>query len=137
MNSDLPFFTVVTPSFNSAKYISQTIKSVLNQTYQNFEYFIIDGGSTDETIPIIKSFSAYIDYTISEVDLGMYDALNKGFKKGKGDIFCYINSDDLLLPNTLAIVSELFMTNKNYDLIYGDMNIIDQNNSFLYTYKFV
>ena len=134
MNSDLPFFTIITPSFNSEKYISESIKSVLNQTYKNFEYFIIDGGSTDNTNQIIKTFSSKIDYIISEKDLGMYYALNKGFDNAKGDILCYINSDDLLLPNTLAIVAEFFMKNKNLDLVYGDMQIIDKDSNYLYTH---
>ena len=134
MHTDLPFFTIVTPSFNSEKYIGKSIEAVLSQTYRNFEYFVIDGGSKDSTKSIIDSFGSVIDYTVSEKDDGMYSALNKGFKRGKGDIFCYINSDDILLPNTLAIVAELFYFYKSYDLIYGDMNIIDYKGEYKYTY---
>lgn len=134
MNNNLPSFTIVTPSFNSEKYISKTIESVLSQTYRNFEYFVIDGDSKDSTNKIIKSFGSDIDYTISERDKGMYCALNKGFNKGKGDIFCYINSDDILLPNTLAIVAEFFYFNQNYDLVYGDMNLIDHKGNYKYTH---
>ena len=134
MHNDLPFFTIVTPCFNSEKYIRKSIESVLNQTYKNFEYFIIDGGSEDATKSIIKSFGSKINYTISEKDKGMYDALNKGFKKGKGEVFCYINSDDILLPNTLAIVAELFYFDPKCELIYGDMNIIDHKGDYKYTY---
>ena len=134
MNNNLPSFTIVTPSFNSEKYISKTIESVLSQTYSNFEYFVIDGDSEDSTKKIIKSFGSDIDYTISEKDEGMYCALNKGFKKGKGDIFCYINSDDILLPNTLAIVAEFFYFHQNYDLVFGDMNLIDHKGDYKYTH---
>jgi len=134
MNNNLPSFTIVTPSFNSEKYITNTIESVLSQTYRNFEYFVIDGDSEDSTNKIIKSFGSDIDYTISEKDEGMYCALNKGFKKGKGDIFCYINSDDILLPNTLAIVAEFFYFHQNYDLVYGDMNLIDHKGHYKYTH---
>ena len=134
MNNNLPSFTIVTPTFNSEKYIRKTIESVLSQTYRNFEYFVIDGDSTDSTNKIIKSFGSDIDYTISERDEGMYSALNKGFNKGKGDIFCYINSDDILLPNTLAIVAEFFYFNKKFDLLYGDMNLIDHKGNYKYTH---
>jgi len=133
MNSDFPFFTIITPCFNSDKYLRFTIDSVLNQSYKNFEYFIIDGGSTDESNKIIESYADNIDYTISEKDLGMYHALNKGFARGKGEIFCYINSDDILLPNTLAIVAEFFKKNELCDLIYGDVQYIDKDSNYLYT----
>ena len=84
MHNELPFFTIVTPSFNSEKYIGKSIEAVLSQTYRNFEYFVIDGGSKDSTNSIIESFGSVIDYRISERDDGMYSALNKGFKRGKG-----------------------------------------------------
>ena len=104
----LPCISIVTPSFNSIKYLEQTIRSVVNQNYPNLEYIIIDGGSEDGSVEIIKKYEKSIYYWCSEPDCGMYDALRKGFSKGKGQIMGWINSDDLLFPWTLKTLAEIF-----------------------------
>ena len=94
-----PLITIITVVFNNKRYLTKTIKSVLNQSYQNIEYIIIDGGSTDGTLKIIKKFDKKIDYWISEKDHGIYDAFNKGLKLATGDLIGFVNSDDILLKN--------------------------------------
>ena len=94
--------SIVTPNLNGGKYLEQTIKSVINQDYKNIEYIIIDGGSTDNSIEIIKKYSNYISYYEIKKDNNMYEALNYGFKKASGDIFTWLNSDDLYYKNCLS-----------------------------------
>ena len=95
--------SIITPSYNQGAYIEDTIKSILNQSYKNFEHIVFDGGSTDKTIEILNKYK-HIDWT-SEKDKGQTDAINKGFKKAKGNILCYLNSDDLLLPESLEFLA--------------------------------
>ena len=111
-NYEKPLISVVMPSFNQAKYIEKSILSVLNQNYPNKELILIDGGSNDGTLQIIKKYEKFIDYWISEKDEGQSDALNKGFKVCKGKIFCWLNSDDLFLPGTFEIISKTLMESK-------------------------
>lgn len=103
-----PKITIVTPTFNRVHYLEDTILSVLNQNYPNLEYIIIDGGSTDGSIDIIKKYESYLAYWISEPDEGFYHAIQKGFNKSKGDIMAWLNSDDKYHPGALKIVSEVF-----------------------------
>lgn len=126
--------TVVTPSFNQGAFIEQTILSVIRQDYDNFEYFIIDGGSSDSTIDIIKKYEKQIDYWISERDRGQTDAINKGFRKASGDIVCWINSDDLLMPGTLKEVASFFEKNKDTDFLNGYTMRIDKESNILFTH---
>ena len=120
MNSSLKI-SIITVSFNSAKTIRETIKSVLTQDYNNIEYIIIDGGSSDETIDIVKSYSEKISYFISEKDNGIYDAMNKGIKAATGDIVGILNSDDFY-PNSF-VLSNVAKSFKKYncDAVYGDL----------------
>ena len=119
-----PKISIVTPSFNQAEFLERTILSVLNQNYPNLEYIIIDGGSNDGSVDIIKKYEKYLAFWSSEKDKGQSDALNKGFKKATGDIFFYLASDDVLLPNILNKVAIAFM-NKDIDVLYGNRLIID------------
>lgn len=116
---DYPKISIVTPSYNQGKYIEQTIQSVLNQNYPNLEYIIIDGGSTDETVEIIKKYEHKIHYWVSEPDKGQTDAINKGFDKCTGEIFNWINSDDFYEPNTFSKISNLFFNNPLVNIICG------------------
>lgn len=102
----MPLVSIITCVFNGEKYIEETILSVLWQTYDNIEYIVIDGGSTDSTVNIIRKYEEYLDFWISERDNGLYDALAKGISLSTGSICGYINADDLFHHNALAIVSE-------------------------------
>ncbi len=120
----LPKITVITPSFNQGGYIEETIRSILDQAYPNLEYFIIDGGSTDNTVDVIKKYQDKITWWISEKDRGQTDALNKGFRKSTGSILCWINSDDVLAPGCLQHVASLFQASK-CNLVSGPIEIFD------------
>jgi glycosyltransferase involved in cell wall biosynthesis len=116
---ELPLITIITVVYNGAKYLEQTIQSVINQTYPNVEYIIIDGGSTDGTLDIIRKYEDYIDYWVSEPDEGMYDALNKGFRTALGNIFTWLNSDDIVYFYTLAIVYKVLTENTKVKWLTG------------------
>lgn len=113
--------SIITPSYNQGKYLEQTIQSVLNQTHSNIEYLVIDGGSTDNSIDIIKKYEEKISYWISESDDGQADAINKGFRHSNGDFVCWVNSDDILYPYYVAKRVQQFKENPNVDMIYGDI----------------
>ncbi len=102
--SAMPLVTVITVVLNGAQHLEQTIKSVLGQTYRNIEYIIIDGGSTDGTLDIIKKYGDSIDYWVSEPDKGIYDAMNKGIRLATGEIIGIINSDDYYLDGAIEII---------------------------------
>jgi glycosyltransferase involved in cell wall biosynthesis len=122
----VPKITVVTPSYNQGAYLEQTILSVLGQGYENLEYIIVDGGSTDESVEIIKRYASQLAWGISEKDGGQADALNKGFGRATGDILCWLNSDDFLLPGVLSTVARFLEAD---DLIYGDCLSFSQKGS--------
>lgn len=124
-----PRISIVTPSFNQGKYIEQTIQSVINQNYPNLEYIIIDGGSTDDTVDVIKKYEHKLAYWVSENDQGQTDAINKGFSKCTGDIFNWINSDDHYEPGTLLKLGELFFNNSSVEVICGNEWYIDDINT--------
>lgn len=116
-----PLISVVTIVFNGEKYLEQTILSTLNQTYDNVEYIIIDGGSTDCTVDIIKKYEDSIDYWVSEKDKGISDAFNKGIKLCSGELIGIINADDWYEKNALEIVMKSYCENKHGSVFYGDM----------------
>lgn len=112
LNSNLvnfPKISIVTPSFNQGEFIEQTIQSVLEQDYPNLEYLIIDGGSTDQSVEIIKKYEEYLAFWVSEKDEGHYHAINKGFAKCTGEIMAWLNSDDMYTPWALKTVASAFM----------------------------
>ena len=104
--SEWPRITVVTPSFNQAEFIEETIRSVLLQGYPNLEYIVIDGGSTDGSVEIIEKYSPWLSYWCSEPDRGQSHAINKGFERASGEMFGWINSDDIFYPGALDAVAE-------------------------------
>lgn len=124
---DYPRITLVTPSFNQAQYLEETIQSVINQKYPNLEYIVLDGGSTDGSIEIIKKYSQHISYWLSKPDDGQADAIYKGFNRASGEIISWLNSDDLLCKNALFKVADHFIKNRNLGLIFGDAFLIDEN----------
>jgi glycosyltransferase involved in cell wall biosynthesis len=101
-----PKISVITPSYNQGKFLEQTIRSVLLQGYPNLEYIIIDGGSSDESVNIIKRYEQFLTFWVSERDRGQSHAINKGFARSTGEIMCWLNSDDFYLPGTLLTVAE-------------------------------
>lgn len=134
----LPSITVITPSFNQGRFIKETIDSVLGQNYPFLEYWIIDGGSTDETVQILKSYGKKIKW-VSQKDRGQTDAINKGMRKAQGELVCYINSDDVLAPGALVTVGEIFSKHPTTLWVTGDYTIINADGkeiqSFVRKYK--
>lgn len=129
-----PVVSIITVVFNGDKYLEETIKSVLNQTYKNVEYIIIDGGSIDNTSKIIEKYNDKIDYWISEADKGIYDAMNKGITLATGEIIGIINSDDWYELNTIELVVDIYKQNRN-SVIYGSMNVIKDDKKVLFEKK--
>jgi len=121
-----PKISIVTPSFNQGKFIEETIRSVLLQGYPNMEYIIIDGGSTDGTIEIIKKYEKWLTYWVSEPDRGQSHAINKGFNLSKGEIIAWINSDDFYLQGTLKKIAEMFCKNADTDMVFGECHTINE-----------
>jgi glycosyltransferase involved in cell wall biosynthesis len=117
--------SIVTPSYNQGEFIEETICSVLDQKNCNFEYVIIDGGSSDNSVEIIKKYSKYLKYWISERDNGQVHAIKKGIEHCSGDIFNWLNSDDFLRPNALSLVSENFTD--DFDLLAAGVNVFDSS----------
>jgi glycosyltransferase involved in cell wall biosynthesis len=124
-----PLVTIVTPTLNQGAFIEQTIRSVRSQTYTHFEHIVVDGGSTDGTLDILREHQGeYPMRWTSEPDAGMYDAINKGMRLARGDILCYLNSDDLYFPWTLEAVVEAFDQHPEADLVCGDaLGVFDES----------
>jgi glycosyltransferase involved in cell wall biosynthesis len=126
-----PKISIITPSYNQGQFIEETIRSVLLQGYPNLEYIIIDGGSTDDTLDIIRKYEPWIAHWRSEKDRGQSHAINKGWAKATGDILAWLNSDDLYATGSLAHVANFFRNEVSAALIYGDCNIIDGQGIFV------
>jgi glycosyltransferase involved in cell wall biosynthesis len=124
-NSSLPRITIVTPSFNQGKYIERTIRSVLQQHYPDLEYIVVDGGSTDETVSVLKRYEGRLRW-ISEKDSGQSEAINKGFRLAKGAIVAWLNSDDIYLPGALDKVGQYFAEHPEVMMVYGEGNMLDE-----------
>jgi glycosyltransferase involved in cell wall biosynthesis len=118
--------SVVTPSFNQAQFLEATLQSIHDQDYPDLEHIVIDGGSTDGSVEIIKRYEHKLAYWVSEEDEGQTDALVKGFARATGDIHCWLNSDDLFEPGALSEVSEYFRRHPKVRFIYGDSTWIDK-----------
>lgn len=129
-----PKISIVTPSYNQAQYLEETIRSVLLQNYPNLEYIIIDGGSTDGSVEIIKKYEPWLAYWESENDRGQSHAINKGWKRATGDLLAWLNSDDYLAPNALIKVADLYKTiNKDtLGFIHGKAKIISDTGTYLH-----
>jgi len=116
-----PLISIITVVLNNDKFLEKTIKSVINQKVKNFEYIIIDGGSTDNSLKIIKKYEKKISYWVSEKDIGLYDAFNKGMILAKGHFIGIINSDDIYTSNALSIISSYIKKNSNIDFVFGSV----------------
>jgi len=128
-----PLISVVTVVYNGEKSLEQTIQSVLEQTYDNVEYIIVDGGSTDQTVEIIKKYEEQIDYWISEPDNGIYDAMNKGASLCSGHYIAFLNADDWYNDDTLSLVAKA-SENGSFDFIAGDQAVF-RDDTFIKTFK--
>jgi hypothetical protein len=120
-----PVVTIVTPSFNQGRFIRQTIESVLNQDYPNLEYIIVDGGSTDGTAAVVREYKGRLTW-ISEPDHGQAHAINKGFRRAKGEILAWLNSDDLILPGSVTCAVQALTSRPECGAVYGEGYRIDE-----------
>jgi glycosyltransferase involved in cell wall biosynthesis len=120
-----PKISIITPSYNQGLFIEETINSILNQNYPNLEYILIDGGSSDNTLEIIKNYSGHFKFWVSEKDMGQSHAINKGLERVTGDLFIWINSDDFLEPGALWKVADAFLNFPNAVAFSGQTRIID------------
>ena len=121
-----PKISIITPSYNQGQFIEETILSILNQGYPNLEYIIIDGGSNDNTLDIIRKYERRISYWVSEKDAGLYYALNKGFQKASGEILGWLNSDDILHKNALKTIASVLLDLPDIEWLGGVPNHIDE-----------
>jgi len=127
--------SIITPSFNQDKFIESTIQSVLNQNYPNIEYIIIDGGSSDNTINILKKYNNQLHYWVSEPDNGQSHAINKGFAIASGEIIAWINSDDIYFPGTFKKVNEIFNNTPKMDVLYSNGTWINESGEIIHHRK--
>ena len=121
----LPLVSIVTPSFNQAAYLEQTMRSVLEQDYPNMEYWVMDGGSTDGSQEIIQKYAPRLAGWVSEKDHGQADAINKGFGRSTGEIIGWLNSDDLYLPGAIQTAVQALQADPGLAMVYGDVRSID------------
>jgi glycosyltransferase involved in cell wall biosynthesis len=133
MDAMLPLVSIVTPSYNQGRFLRRTIESVLSQDYPHVEYLVFDGGSTDESVNVLRSFGDRFFWR-SEPDGGQTDAINDGLHLARGDILAYLNSDDVLLPGAIATVVAHFRKNADWDLLYGNAYQIDETDRALGEY---
>ncbi len=126
MNSSLPLVSIITPSFNQARYIEATIQSVLAQDHPRIEYIIVDGASTDGTVDILKKYEGGIASWVSEPDRGQTDAINKGFARAQGDILAWINSDDTYALGAVSAAVNYLQEHPEVGMVYGECNFINE-----------
>ncbi|MBB4571677.1 glycosyltransferase family 2 protein [Rhizobium leucaenae] len=121
-----PKISIVVPSYNQGDYLGHTLKSIISQDYANLELIVVDGGSTDATLQVIKQYESYLAWWVSERDAGQAAAINKGFQRSSGEIMAWVNSDDMVAPGALRRVAEHFMANPRTQAVYGDRIVIDE-----------
>jgi glycosyltransferase involved in cell wall biosynthesis len=129
-----PVVSIVTPSYNQGRFIRDTIESVLAQSYPRIEYIVVDGGSTDETVEILRSYGDRVRW-VSEADSGQAEAINKGLRAARGEIVGYLNSDDVLLPGAIEQIVRYLRAHPECDLVYGDADYIDERGDVIGRYR--
>ena len=127
MTDEQPLVSIVTPSYDQGQFLEETILSVLDQDYPKLEYIIIDGGSTDGSVDIIRKYEDRLAYWVSEPDEGMSDGINKGWRQARGDILAWLNSDDTYVPGAVSIVVEFLNAHPEVDMVYGYVHITDRD----------
>jgi glycosyltransferase involved in cell wall biosynthesis len=127
----LPLVSIITPSYNQGHFLPETIQSVLSQDYPNLEYIIVDGGSTDQSVDVIRQYADRLAWWVSEHDHGHADALNKGFAHAKGDILAWLNSDDTYQPGAIRQAVEYLTSHPDIAMVYGDANLIDAQGKYM------
>lgn len=137
MNLSWPRISIVTPSFNQAAFLERTILSVLEQDYPNLEYIVIDGGSSDGSVDIIRKYENRLAYWVSEPDCGQAHAINKGLKRATGDWVGWQNSDDIFYPGAFMHVARAAIRSPKAELIIGDINLIDEQDNVIREMRYV
>lgn len=135
MTEELPLVSIVTPSYNQGQFLEETILSVLNQDYPNVEYIVVDGGSTDGSVDIIRKHEHRLACWVSEPDDGQADAINKGWRLARGEIVAWLNSDDTYVPGAVRTVVQYLQNHPQVDMIYGHMRIMDGSGKAIRTHK--
>ena len=128
----LPRITIVTPSYNQARFIGWTARSVFLQRYPELEYILMDGGSTDETMRVLEPYADRFAHLVSERDKGQSDAISRGFARSSGEIMAYLNSDDMLAPGTLHYVAQFFHDHPDVEVVYSHRCTVDEHNKVLW-----
>src|SRR5438105_4503434 len=118
--ASVPRISVVTPSYNQGRFLEQCIKSVLDQGYPNLEYIIIDGGSTDESVAVIRKYQDRLASWVSERDAGQTDAINKGFRRATGEVVAWMNADDFYLPGAFARIAQAYQQSPQASFYFGN-----------------
>lgn len=121
-----PLVSIITPSFNQSQYLENTIRSVLEQEYPRVEYIIIDGGSTDGTLDILRKYEDELEHWVSEPDMGQTDAINKGFELAQGDILAWLNSDDTYRPGAIKQAVAYLQDHRHIGMVYGNAYYVDE-----------
>src|SRR3990172_5863462 len=126
-----PLVSIVPPSFNQRRFLEETILSVLNQDYAPLEYIIVDGGSSDGSVEIIRHYADRLAWWVSEPDQGQTDAINKGFARARGDVLAWLNSDDTYLPDTISQAVATLQAHPEAGMVYGDANLVDEQGTVI------
>lgn len=135
-SSFYPLISIIIPSYNQGRYLERTLLSLLKQTYKNIEIILIDGGSKDETLEIIKKYEKFLSYWVSEKDNGQANAINKGLKIAKGTYVTWLCSDDILFKDALSIMANALESHPEYSLVYGGGVFIDEQDKIIKKFSF-